>query len=165
MYRYIITTLAIVVLVTTVQSQTLPEPPTASPHVAYTAGARQHFVQMSGSMQVPNMIPPRSGYQYLWPGLFLPKYGGVLQPVLSSGRGHWTINNTWYYNITQDPAGAQHVENFGFDVDPGETIRFDMRKEDSWSSTISVPGTEKSATHFFPMIGKRCAVLCFAYEW
>ncbi|KAJ7834609.1 hypothetical protein B0H13DRAFT_2109612, partial [Mycena leptocephala] len=76
-------------------------------------------------------------------GLFLPDFGGVLQPVLSGGTGQWSINNTWYYAITEDPAGQQD----------GDDVRFNMQKNDTWSITLSVPGTTKVATNSFPMIG------------
>ena len=136
------------------QDATLPDPPTATPHVHYAVPEGQTIIQFAGSMHVPDVAPAQQGYWYLWPGLFLPNFGGVLQPVLSSGAGHWTINNTWYYGTTQDPSGTQNVQNYAFDVDRGQDIRFNMQKNSTWTSTVSVPGTSKSATHSFPMIGK-----------
>ncbi|KAJ7915639.1 hypothetical protein B0H13DRAFT_1999658 [Mycena leptocephala] len=60
-------------------------------------------------------------------------YNVVYAPVLSGGTGKWSINNTWYYAITEDPAVA-------FGVDEGDDHHF------------VCPGTTKVATNSFPMI-------------
>ncbi|KAJ7617782.1 hypothetical protein FB45DRAFT_932677 [Roridomyces roridus] len=134
-------------------ADTLPQTPTTIYNVVYTASTGQNFIQFAGTMIVPHL--PHAGFYYLWPGLFLPDYGGVLQPVLSGGTGQWTINNTWYYVVNEDPAGAQDVRDVAFGVQEGDGMRFDMRINNEtgiWSITLSVPGTNKTATNEFPMI-------------
>ncbi|KAJ7856309.1 hypothetical protein B0H13DRAFT_2078993 [Mycena leptocephala] len=134
----------------TAQAATLPQTPTHIYNVVYAVPQGQNIVQFTGTMRVPHL--PHKGFYYLWPGLFLPNYGGVLQPVLSGGTGQWSINNTWYYAITEDPAGQQDVQYVAFGVDEGDNVRFNMQKNDTWSITLSVPGTTKQATNSFPMI-------------
>ena len=135
----------------TVRAATLPQTPTHIYNVVYTVPQGQNIVQFAGTMRVPHL--PHQGYYYLWPGLFLPNYGGVLQPVLSGGTGQWLINNTWYYAITEDPAGQQDVQYIAFGVDEGDDVRFNMQLNDTWSITLTVPGTTKESTNSFPMIG------------
>ncbi|KAJ7217562.1 hypothetical protein B0H12DRAFT_1153526 [Mycena haematopus] len=121
---------------------TLPLTPSQIYNVVYTVPEGQNLVQFSGFMRVPHL--PHAGYYYLWPGLFLPDYGGVLQPVLSGGTGQWSINR---------PAGQQDVQYVAFGVDEGDDVWFNMQKNDTWSITLSVPGTNKTSTNSFPMIG------------
>jgi hypothetical protein len=135
----------------TAQAATLPQTPTQIYNVVYTMLPGQNIVQFAGTMRVPHL--PHQGFYYLWPGLFLPDFGGVLQPVLSGGTGQWSINNTWYYAITEDPAGQQDVQYVAFGVDEGDDVRFNMQKNDTWSITLTVPGTTKEATNSFPKIG------------
>ncbi|KAJ6449459.1 hypothetical protein C8R45DRAFT_1044832 [Mycena sanguinolenta] len=141
---------ALLATILTAQAATLPQTPTQIYNVVYAVPPGQNIVQFAGTMRVPHL--PHAGFYYLWPGLFLPDYGGVLQPVLSGGTGQWSINNTWYYAITEDPAGQQDVQNIAFGVDEGDDVRFNMQKNDTWSITLSVPGTTKEATNSFPMI-------------
>ncbi|KAJ6588006.1 hypothetical protein B0H19DRAFT_1247733 [Mycena capillaripes] len=141
---------ALLATILTAQAATLPETPTNIYNVVYAVPGGQNIVQFAGTMRVPHL--PHEGVYYLWPGLFLPDYGGVLQPVLSGATGQWSINNTWYYAITEDPAGQQNVQYVAFGVDEGDDVRFNMQKNDTWSITLSVPGTTKEATNSFPMI-------------
>ncbi|KAJ7811523.1 hypothetical protein B0H13DRAFT_2146154 [Mycena leptocephala] len=141
---------ALLATILTAQAATLPQTPTHIYNVVYAVPQGQNIVQFTGTMHVPHL--PHKGFYYLWPGLFLPNYGGVLQPVLSGGTGQWSINNTWYYAITEDPAGQQDVQYVAFGVDEGADVRFNMQKNDTWSITLSVPGTTKQATNSFPMI-------------
>ncbi|KAF7368065.1 hypothetical protein MSAN_00872600 [Mycena sanguinolenta] len=144
------TLVALLATILTAQAATLPQSPTDYYNVVYAVPEGQNIVQFAGTMRVPHL--PHPGYYYLWPGLFLPDYGGVLQPVLSGGTGQWSINNTWYYAITEDPAGQQDVQYIAFGVDEGDDVRFNMQKNDTWSITLTVPGTSKEATNSFPMI-------------
>ncbi|KAJ7834596.1 hypothetical protein B0H13DRAFT_2109595 [Mycena leptocephala] len=141
---------ALLATILTVQAATLPQTPTHIYNVVYAVPPDQNIVQFAGTMRVPHL--PHQGFYYLWPGVFLPNFGGVLQPVLSGGTGKWSINNTWYYAITEDPAGQQDVQYVAFGVDEGDDVRFNMQKNDTWSITLSVPGTTKVATNSFPMI-------------
>ncbi|KAJ7481343.1 hypothetical protein B0H11DRAFT_1724317 [Mycena galericulata] len=147
---------------TAAQNATLPETPTHIYNVVYTVPEEQNIVQFAGTMHVPNL--PHAGFYYLWPGLFLPNYGGVLQPVLSGASGQWLINNTWYYAIVQDPAGRQDVQYTTFGVNNGDDVRFNMQKNDTWSITLSVPGTNKTATNSFPMIADHIPYAVFEIE-
>ncbi|KAJ6583230.1 hypothetical protein B0H10DRAFT_1926294 [Mycena sp. CBHHK59/15] len=142
--------LRLLATILTAQAATLPQTPTHIYNVVYAVPQGQNIVQFAATMRIPHL--PHKGFYYLWPGLFLPNYGGVLQPVLSGGTGQWSINNTWYYAITEDPAGQQDVQYVAFGVDEGDDVRFNMQKNDTWSITLSVPGTTKEATNSFPMI-------------
>ncbi|KAJ7119735.1 hypothetical protein C8R44DRAFT_624468 [Mycena epipterygia] len=153
---------ALLATILTAQAATLPQTPTQIYNVVYTVPQGQNIVQFAGTMRVPHL--PRAGYYYLWPGLFLPNYGGVLQPVLSGGTGQWSINNTWYYAITEDPAGQQDVQYVAFGVDEGDDVRFNMQKNDTWSITLTVPGTTKEATNSFPMIADHIPYAVFEIE-
>ncbi|KAJ6449466.1 hypothetical protein C8R45DRAFT_849701 [Mycena sanguinolenta] len=153
---------ALLVTILTAQAASLPQTPTQIYNVVYAVPEDQNIVQFAGTMRVPHL--PHAGFYYLWPGLFLPDYGGVLQPVLSGGTGQWSINNTWYYAINEDPAGQQDVQYVAFGVDEGEDVRFNMQKNDTWSITLSVPGTTKEATNSFPMIADNIPYAVFEIE-
>ncbi|KAF8214870.1 hypothetical protein K438DRAFT_1562643 [Mycena galopus ATCC 62051] len=154
--------LALLIAQAAAQNATLPETPTQIYNVVYTVPEGQNIVQFAGTMRVPHL--PHAGFYYLWPGLFLPNYGGVLQPVLSGGTGQWSINSTWYYAITQDPAGQQDVQYVAFGVDEGDDVWFNMQKNDTWSITLAVPGTTKQSTNSFPMIADHIPYAVFEIE-
>ncbi|KAJ7875983.1 hypothetical protein B0H13DRAFT_1632447 [Mycena leptocephala] len=153
---------ALLVTILTAQAATLPQTPTHIYNVVYAVPQGQNIVQFTGTMCVPHL--PHKGFYYLWPGLFLPNYGGILQPVLSGGTGQWSINNTWYYAITEDPAGQQDVQHVAFGVDEGDDVRFNMQKNDTWSIALSVPGTTKEVTNSFPMIADHIPYAVFEIE-
>ena len=121
--------------------------------VTYVGYDDTAMTEFSGSFKVPP-FPQRSGTQchYVWPGVYAPFKGGVLQPVLSSFTGQWSINSSWYYGTQEDAANEQNVRNYGFELEVGETIDFSMKYGDVWTSTLSVPGTNKQASASFPMI-------------
>ncbi|KAI9672292.1 MAG: hypothetical protein M1831_002107 [Alyxoria varia] len=127
--------------------------------VTYVGYDDTAMTEFSGSFKVPT-FPSSTGNgitHYVWPGVYAPLRGGVLQPVLSSFTGQWSINNTWYYGTQEDAANEQNIRNYGFELEVGETIDFSMRYGDVWTSTLSVPGTNKRASASFPMISDQKA--------